>query len=195
MFTTHDLAVLVAVADSGSVRRAAAVIGRTQPAVTQAIQRLEEAVGFALFDRSGYRVRLTDRGTAFLKRARAAVRQARELREFASVLSHGVEPSLRIGVHGAIPLSSWLQLVEDLSKYFPDTAIEIQTGEGDAPVRRLMSGEVDLSRRARRDARRSRGAGERLASRARGVRQRRSSEPSRRQRRGLPRVLAADSGR
>jgi DNA-binding transcriptional LysR family regulator len=57
MFVIHDLAVLVAVADGGSVRSAAAALGRTQPAVSQAIQRLEGAVGFSLLDRSGYRAR------------------------------------------------------------------------------------------------------------------------------------------
>lgn len=145
MFTAHDLAVLVAVADSGSVRGAAVALGRTQPAVTQAIQRLEEAVGFALFDRSAYRVRLTERGETFVKRARASVQQARELRAFATVLSEGVEPRLRIAVHGAIAVSSWLRLVDDLPQRFPDTAIELQTGEGDAPIRRLMSGAAELA--------------------------------------------------
>src|SRR5262245_32235039 len=68
MFVVHDLAALVAVAESGSVRRGASALGRTQPAVSQAIQRLEEAAGFALLDRSGYRVRLTERGETFVKR-------------------------------------------------------------------------------------------------------------------------------
>src|SRR5690606_32198436 len=108
----------VAVADGGSVRRAAAAMERTQPAVTQAIQRLEDAVGFALLDRSGYRVRLTERGEAFVKRARLTVKQARELKAFASVLSSGVEARLRIGVHGAIPTEAWMPLLTELPQRF-----------------------------------------------------------------------------
>jgi DNA-binding transcriptional LysR family regulator len=145
MFAVHDLAVLVAVAESGSVRRAAAVLGRTQPAVSQAIQRLEEAVGFSLLDRSGYRARLTERGETFVKRARASVTQARELQTFATVLSRGVEARLRLVVHGAIPVADWMPLVEDMESRFPHTVLEIQVGEGDAPMRHLMSDEADLA--------------------------------------------------
>ena len=145
MFVVHDLAALVAIADVGSVRSAAVVLGRTQPAVSQAIQRLEEAVGFALLDRSGYRVRLTERGESFVKRARVAVRQARDLREFADVLSRGIEARLRIVVHGAIPMAEWLPLIDGVAERFPDTVLELQAGEGDAPIRRLMSDEAELA--------------------------------------------------
>jgi DNA-binding transcriptional LysR family regulator len=144
MFAAHDLAALVAVADGGSVRRAAIALCRTQPAVSQAIQRLEEAVGFPLLDRSGYRAKLTERGETFVKRARASVKQARDLRAFAGVLSRGVEARLRIGVHGAIPIASWFHLISDVAARYPDTVLEIQLGEGDAPLRRLMNDEADL---------------------------------------------------
>lgn len=145
MFAVHDLAVLIAVAESGSVRSAASSLGRTQPAVSQAIQRLEEAVGFPLLDRSGYRACLTERGETFVKRARATVNQARELQAFASVLSRGVEARLRICVHGAIPLAGWMHLVSDLERRFPETVLELELGEGDAPFRRLHSDEAELA--------------------------------------------------
>jgi DNA-binding transcriptional LysR family regulator len=145
MFASHDLAALVAVADSGSIHRAASALGRTQPAVTQAIQRLEEAVGFTLLDRSGYRVRLTERGETFVKRARVTVSQARDLRAFAAVLSRGVEARLRIVAHGAIPLNAWMHVITDIPQQFPDTVLEVQSAEGDAPMRLLMSDEADLA--------------------------------------------------
>ena len=145
MFAVADLAAFVAIAEHGSVRQAATVLGRTQPAVSQAIQRLEEAVGFALLDRSGYRARLTERGETFVRRARVAVKQARDLRAFAGVLSRGVEARLRIAVHGAIPIPSWMHLISEVAERFPDTALEIQLGEGDAPLRRLMQEQADLA--------------------------------------------------
>jgi DNA-binding transcriptional LysR family regulator len=145
MFAAQDLAALVAIADHGSVRRAAATLGRTQPAVTQAIQRLEGAVGFPLLDRSGYRVTLTERGETFVKRARATVKQARDLRAFAGVLSRGVEARLRVGIHGAIPIASWMYLINEVAERFPDTALEVQLGEGDAPLRWLTSDSADLA--------------------------------------------------
>lgn len=145
MLSPHDLAALIAVADEGSIHGAASILGRTQPAVTQAIQRLEEAVGFPLLDRSGYRVKLTERGELFVKRARVTVKQARNLQAFATVLSREVEAHLRIAVHGAVPVMAWMPLIEDLPQRFPDTVLEIQVGEGDTPMRRLMNDESDLA--------------------------------------------------
>lgn len=145
MFTPQDLAALIAVADAGSIHRAAEVLGRTQPAVTQAIQRLEEAVGFQLLDRSGYRVSLTERGAIFAKRARATVKQARDLRVFASVLERGIEAQLRISIHGAIPPNAWMHLIADIPMRFPDTVLELHVGEGDSPIRRLQNDESDLA--------------------------------------------------
>jgi DNA-binding transcriptional LysR family regulator len=145
MYASQDLAALVAIADAGSVRGAAVALGRTQPAVTQAIRRLEEAVGFDLLDRSGYRARLTERGALFVKRARSAVGQARSLRTFAALLAKGVEPRLRIACHGAIPIEAWTGLVENLPEQFPETAFEIELGEGDAPLRRLLNDDAQLA--------------------------------------------------
>ena len=145
MLPVQDLAALIAVADAGSIHRAAEVLGRTQPAVTQAIQRLEEAVGFPLLDRSGYRVTLTERGAIFAKRARATVKQARDLRAFARVLERGVEAQLRISVHGAIPSEAWMRLITEIPERFPDTVVEIHVGEGDAPIRRLHNDECDFA--------------------------------------------------
>ncbi len=145
MYSNQDLAALVAVADAGSVRGAASVLGRTQPAVTQAIRRLETALGFALLDRSSYRARLTERGETFVKRARVTVAQARGLRTFAALLTHGVEPRVRIAAHGAIPTEAWLDLVSDIPQRFPDTIVEVETGEGHAPLRRFMDGEAHFA--------------------------------------------------
>jgi DNA-binding transcriptional LysR family regulator len=145
MFSGTDLAAIVAIADTGSVRGAAGVLGRTQPAVTQAIHRLEDAVGFPLLDRSSYRARLTERGESFVKRARLAVNQARSLRDFATLLSTGVEPQLRIAIDGAIPQTVWIDLIRKATSQFPDTSVEVKSGQDYAPLRRLETGEADLA--------------------------------------------------
>ena len=145
MYAIHDLAAFVAVADGGSVRQAASDLGRTQPAITQAIQRLELAVGFTLLDRSTYRSTLTERGALFLKRARATIRQSKDLKAYAEVLSRGNEACLRIAIHGALAPETWLPMLASVAEHFPDTVIELHTGEGNAPLRRLLSGEADLA--------------------------------------------------
>jgi len=58
----HELLVFRMVADEGSFSRAAARLGRTQPAVSLAVQRLEAELGEPLIDRGTKALRLTDAG-------------------------------------------------------------------------------------------------------------------------------------
>jgi DNA-binding transcriptional LysR family regulator len=67
------LRAFVAVAETGSFTRAAERIGRTQPAVTLQIKRLEELVGQGLIARSPRHAALTAAGEILLPAARAAL--------------------------------------------------------------------------------------------------------------------------
>jgi DNA-binding transcriptional LysR family regulator len=58
------------VANERSFSRAAEKLGRTQPAVSLALQRLENELGEKLFDRSARDVVLTDAGRTVLEFAR-----------------------------------------------------------------------------------------------------------------------------
>src|SRR5260221_327879 len=55
----RDLRFFEIVADLGHLGRAAEQLGRTQPALSKCIQRLELTVGGALFERAGRGIRLT----------------------------------------------------------------------------------------------------------------------------------------
>ncbi|MGI8495368.1 MAG: LysR family transcriptional regulator, partial [Pyrinomonadaceae bacterium] len=58
----NQLEVLVTVAQEKSFSRAAEILNRTQPAVSQAIRRLENEIGEKLFDRSSKDGTLTAAG-------------------------------------------------------------------------------------------------------------------------------------
>lgn len=145
MFSTQDLAVLLAVADTGSLRQAAERVHKTQSAVSQAIQRMEAAVGFALLDRSAYRATLTSQGELFARRARPLLHQSERLRAFARLVAQGVEDRVSIAVHGAIAPEFWSRLFGDVGRAYPDTVFEVRSGEGDHPLRALAEGRVDLA--------------------------------------------------
>src|SRR5215471_17601339 len=57
-----QLEIFLAVAREGSFSRAGEKLYRTQPAISQAIRKLESEVGESLFDRSSRDGRLTDAG-------------------------------------------------------------------------------------------------------------------------------------
>jgi DNA-binding transcriptional LysR family regulator len=66
----HELRVFVAVADTGGLSKAAAVLESSPPSVTRTIAALETRLGVRLFERTTRSLRLTEPGTTFLEDAR-----------------------------------------------------------------------------------------------------------------------------
>jgi DNA-binding transcriptional LysR family regulator len=73
-----ELEVFLTVASERSFSRAAARLHRTQPAVSQAIRRLEDDLGERLFDRSAKDGKLTEAGRVLLDYAQRLMRLAEE---------------------------------------------------------------------------------------------------------------------
>src|SRR3954463_7748579 len=71
-----SLRIFLAVAEERSFSRAAAKVHRTQPAVSQAVRRLEDDLGEQLFDRSSKSGTLTDAGRVLQNYGQRLVRLA-----------------------------------------------------------------------------------------------------------------------
>lgn len=140
-----DLSTLIAVSKHGGVRGAAAHLNRSQPAVTQAIQRLERTLGLRLVDRSGYRLQLTPEGRLIVKKAAPHLRGFADIRALASNLARGVEERVRICVHGALETGQWCAILEASSTRFPDTVMVVAARESDGPWLSLCEMECDLA--------------------------------------------------
>src|SRR5688572_31471507 len=92
-----ELKVFVTVATEHSFSRAAVKLCRTQPAVSQAVRRLEEDLGELLFDRRTKSVKLTQAGDALLPEAIRLLRMADEAVATVRQLSQRDRAVLRIG--------------------------------------------------------------------------------------------------
>lgn len=78
-----DIALLrtfVAIVDTGGLTSAGKKVGRTQPAITHQIQRLEDQIGRTLFDDNRRKLSLTHDGEVLLEFARAMLRLNDEAR-------------------------------------------------------------------------------------------------------------------
>jgi DNA-binding transcriptional LysR family regulator len=119
----------VRVAERRSFRQAAADLGVTPSAVSQAVRALETRMGVTLFTRTTRSVGLTEAGSRFLERARPAVEEIVAASDAARNL--GARPSglLRLAVpRAAVPIV--LQpILASFSAAYPDVVVEIAASE------------------------------------------------------------------
>jgi len=107
--TFEDLRVFVTVAGERSFSKAAKKLRRTQPAVSQAIRRLEKTAGERLIDRSSRDGTLTDAGDLLLDYAHRLLRLAEEASGAVSELRDVKKGRVIVGsnegtVHTVLPL-------------------------------------------------------------------------------------------
>ncbi|MET7637536.1 LysR family transcriptional regulator [Streptomyces sp. NPDC005438] len=139
----RHLRALCAIAESGSVRKAARQLGMTQPSLTTQLRRIEQAVGGELFTRGREGSKPTPLGRSVLGRARPIVAEMdalmNEVREAAGHASGGQR--LRVGSTGSRTLSRWLRrLHERLPE--TDTTIHIDVS-ANALLQMLASNQLD----------------------------------------------------
>ena len=82
----HELQVVLAVAQAGSMAKAAAQLAMSEPAVSRSISDMERTLGVSLFDRSSKGVRPTPYGRALIKRGVAVFDELRQgMREIETI--------------------------------------------------------------------------------------------------------------
>lgn len=79
-----EIRALIALVDCGSLAKAAAVVGRTESALSLQLKRLEESAGATLLERQGRRLVLTNAGRVVLEQGRKLVAAQHQLRNLAS---------------------------------------------------------------------------------------------------------------
>ncbi|MDX1252331.1 MAG: LysR family transcriptional regulator [Gammaproteobacteria bacterium] len=142
--TLDALYVLDAIARKGSFAAAAEELHRVPSAITYTVQKLEQDLAVALFDRSGHRARLTPAGERLLEEGRHLLRAAQELECSVQRVATGWETELRIAVDDLIPLFRLFPMIADFYAENHGTrlrlAVEVFGGTWDA----LVSGRADL---------------------------------------------------
>lgn len=135
----RHLRVVRAIADAGSVSRAAAVLRISQPALTAQLKRIEGAVGGVLFARERHGVAPTALGEFVLERARAVLPAVDELRR--DVRQAAAQSPLRIRVT-ALPGPILAGLVRRLRGLLPDAELTAEAGHGTARLLDMVATEV-----------------------------------------------------
>jgi DNA-binding transcriptional LysR family regulator len=139
-----QLRALEAIVTAGSLQAAATRLHRTHPTLHTSLRKMEEALGFKVFDRSGYRLRLTREGAAFLSRARRVLAEMSDLQIYAARMAAGEESELRVVIGDLSPLPKMLALLRSFFAAHPHTQLHLQFETLSAPWELLAEEKADL---------------------------------------------------
>jgi DNA-binding transcriptional LysR family regulator len=121
--TLDQARTLDAFAREGTLQAAAKRLHKGHPAVLYALKQLEHQTGLALFDRSGYRTRLTPAGDAVLRHCRVMLDAERALEATCTVLQSGWEPVLRVVFDAIVPLTPVLEVIKAVRAHHAPTKV------------------------------------------------------------------------
>jgi len=140
----HDLHVLMAVVQAGSMNKAATLLNTGQSAISRSIAELERTVGVRLVDRNPQGVEPTQYGRALLDGGAAAFDDLRRAVKTIEFLADPTAGEVRIGSSALLAASFVSALVDRLSQRYPGIVFHLVTGHVEALHRELTGRNVDL---------------------------------------------------
>lgn len=139
----HHLFYFKAIAEEGSVSKAALRLNIGQPTLSAQLKQFEDNLGVPLFDRQHKKLTLTEQGKIALDYARNIFKIGSEMVEVLHDRHRPAKPTLCIGSLDNIPKQIVLELAKSALKISP-CQITLIEGKPDELLRELSSHKVDL---------------------------------------------------
>ena len=140
----HHLRHFLAVADAGSMTRAAEQLGLAQPALSQSIRRLEGKLGVRLFNRSRRGITLNPVGQAILDDVRASVIGVDAVATRAHQVAQGLAGTLTIGFVASAVYDVLPHALRRFKPLGPDVRIVLKEMGNAQQVSALEKGDIDI---------------------------------------------------
>jgi DNA-binding transcriptional LysR family regulator len=121
----HDLHVLMAVVQAGSMGKAAAQLNTTQPAVSRSIAELEKTIGMRLLDRTSRGVEPTIYAEAILRRGHAVFDELKQAIKDIEFLADPTVGEVRVLVPEFICTALVPALIERLADLHPGICVRV----------------------------------------------------------------------
>ena len=143
--TLNELRYIVAVAQEKSFGRAAAKCFVSQPALSVAIQKLEEELGTQLFERGKSEVSVTPVGARVVEQAQLILEEAARIRELARAGRNQLVGSLKLGVIYTVAPYLLPDLIPVLHLRAPEMPLELEENLTEVLEVELKSGRLDAA--------------------------------------------------
>ncbi|VVE16093.1 LysR family transcriptional regulator [Pandoraea capi] len=141
----RQLETFLAIADCGSIARAADRVCLTPSAVSQLLSELEREVGFRLFDRTTRRVSLTVAGADFLPAAAAAMTQLHAAERSAKHIRERASGVIRVGAPLVLCAAVLPDAIAAYRQHHPNVTIRPSDVEVEKLVASVADGQIDIA--------------------------------------------------
>ena len=145
MIETRLLRQFIAVAEELNFRRAAERLHMAQPPLSQAILRLEEVLGYPVFERTNRKVALTPAGGTFLVTARQVLASLEEGVAATRRVAQGIEGHLRLSFIHITPYAHVLNALRAFRAASPAVQFTLREASTQEQVEWLETGQVDIA--------------------------------------------------
>lgn len=134
----------LAVAQEGSITRAANSLHLTQPTLTRQLQDLEKELKQKLFIRGQHKVTLTPEGMILRKRAREIVDMVEKTEAEFQSISDTVQGDIYIGCGETEAMKYIAQVFKEIQEDYPNVKFHIQSGDAEDVTEKLDKGLLDF---------------------------------------------------
>lgn len=141
----HHIRYFLAVSETLNLTKAAERCNVTQPALSRAIQALENELGGALLRRERTLSHLTELGQRVLPMLRQSYETAVAAKMLATSIKTGEATPLSIAVSHTVALNRFTTTLRELSRAFPGLQLKMHRGSGSEITEFLKSGTVELA--------------------------------------------------
>lgn len=142
--TLNELRYIVAVSQEGNFRRAAEKVFVSQPALSLAIQKVEEELGVQIFERSRTAVSATPAGEMIVAQAQRVLEEVAQIREIASQGKDQLTGTLRVGAIFTVGPYLLPQLIPVLKQKAPNMPLEMEENMTANLQALLINGRLDV---------------------------------------------------
>lgn len=140
----QHIQILVAIAEHGSLRGAAKALGKSQPALTQALRQAEEDLGVSIFARTSRGVELTEVGERVLVRARTITSEISRLDEEVTQLRGEQSGAVHVCVSPLAAVRIMPRALTLFRKTYPKIDVRLTSGLFPSALKPLREGRTDI---------------------------------------------------
>lgn len=127
--TSEELAIFVAVVESGSFSRAAEQLGQANSAVSRAVKKLETKLGVSLLNRTTRQLSLTEEGERYFRRVQLILQEMAAAENEVMEHQHTPRGLLRIDAATPVVLHFLMPMIKPFRERYPEVTLSLVSSE------------------------------------------------------------------